>query len=308
MSEAAEAVEVEVLSPHDTAPDTKPGAKQKKLTTVKAVAPAISEQPLKEPSLQTGEQVPATPNKAAQEPTKQDSSTANKKNSRPKRQARPSRDEIIRQQSNPSTRLAGRQKTLTLPFQYTSDIMHEYIQLNQSKMLDAYERLAALLRMLVNSAELHKEVKDWINTNTKIADVQLTELTNQRLAILEQAGDVDFPKIKIPEDYHTEFEASHPIANLMIATLQRVDVELNECEKLYMALLIDDIEYRQLFNQATNVIRGSVDRIFKATNPGKRKENGRYSPGQLAAWIREGNKLIFADVPQNLKYLIDGDN
>jgi hypothetical protein len=148
-------------------------------------------------------------------------------------------------------------------------------------------------------------VKDWIGKNTQIADAQLSELTSQRLSILEQAEDVEFPTINVPATYETKFEASHPIANMMLATLRRVDTELAECEKLYLALLIDDLQYRQLFTQATNVIRGSVDRIFKATTPGRRKDNGRYSPAQLSAWLREGNKLMFNDVPSNLSYIIE---
>lgn len=239
---------------------------------------------------------------AANQPTQQAQQNKKKQQKRPPRL---SRDEQIRQQANPATRLSGRQKTIALPFTYTSDIMHEYILLNQSKMLDAYERLAALLRMLSTSADLHAEVKTWINKNTEIANAQLNDLTTQRMAILDQAGEIEFPTINVPDGYKTQFEASHPIANLMVATLRRVDSELSECEKLYMALLIDDLEYRRLFNQATNVIRGMVDRIFKATTPGRRKDNGRYSPAQLANWLREGNKLIFADVPQNLAYIIE---
>lgn len=222
-----------------------------------------------------------------------------------KKRPRLSREEQIRQQANPATRLSGQQKTISLPFSYSSDIMHQYIQLNQSKMLDAYERLAALLRMLSTNPNLYQDVKDWISKNTQIADAQLSELTSQRLNILEQAGDVEYPTILVPDTYETKFEASHPIANMMISTLRRVDMELAECEKLYLALLIDDLQYRQLFTQATNVIRGSVDRIFKATTPGRRKDNGRYSPAQLAAWLREGNKLMFTDVPSSLAYIVE---
>lgn len=221
-----------------------------------------------------------------------------------KRPPRPSREEIIRQQANPSTRLVGRQKTLKLPLQYKSNIMHEYIQMNQSKMLDAYERLAALLRLVSTAPDLHAHVKYWIGKNVEIADAQLTELATQRQLILEQVGDIAVPQIVVPESYKTEFEASHPIANTMVATLQKVDAELDECEKLYLSNLIDDLEYRQLFNQATGVIRGMVDRIFKATTPGKRQDGGRFNPAQLAAWLREGNKMIFADIPQNQAHLV----
>lgn len=222
-----------------------------------------------------------------------------------KRPQRLTKEEQIRQQANPSTRLTGKQKTLKLPLQYTSDIMHQYIQLNQSKMLDAYERLAALLRMVVSTPELHQQVKEWIGKNIEISNAQLTELSAKRNLIAQAAGDIQIPHIVVPESYHTEFEASHPIASTMVATLVKVDRELDECEKLYLAGAIDDVEYSVLFNQATGVIRGTVDRIFKATTPGRRKDNGRYSPALLAAWLREGNKLIFADIPQNLNYIIE---
>lgn len=222
-----------------------------------------------------------------------------------KRPARLTREEQIRQQANPSSRLTGKQKTLKLPLQYTSDIMHQYIQLNQSKMLDAYERLAALLRMIVSTPDLHQQVKEWISKNIEISNAQLTELSTKRALIAQSVGDIQIPKIVVPDTYHTEFEASHPIASTMVATLVKVDRELDECEKLYLAGVIDDVEYNLLFNQATGVIRGTVDRIFKATTPGRRKDNGRYSPAQLAAWLREGNKLIFADIPQNLNYIIE---
>lgn len=68
-------------------------------------------------------------------------SEAAKKKPQAKKRLRLSRQEQIQQQANPATRLSGQQKTIQLPFSYKSDIMHEYIQLYQSKMLDAYERL-----------------------------------------------------------------------------------------------------------------------------------------------------------------------
>jgi hypothetical protein len=237
------------------------------------------------------------------EPTKVVSVEAKAK--KPRQQKRVSRQEIIKQQANPSTRLAGRQKTISLKLTYTSDIMHEYLILNQSKMLDAYERMAGLLRMVAQTPDLFAHVNDWIAKNVEIARAQLQELSAHRETIVANIGEVDAPEINIPESYHTEFEASHPIAHKMIAMLRLVDVELNECETLYMSGVIDDLQYKQLFNQATSVIRGTVDRIFKATTPGKRKSDGRYNPAQLAAWLREGNKMLFGDIPHHLNHIIE---
>lgn len=217
---------------------------------------------------------------------------------------RPSLAERVEQQANPTTRLAGKQKTIVLPLDYASDIIHEYLRLNQSTMLSGYERLAALLRMLSREKDLVTQVNDWIGKNTQIAQTQLVELQAQRSALEEEAELADVPEIKTPDTYKTTFEASHPVATKMVAIARAVDAELVACENLYFAGVIDDNEYALLRDQATTIIRGSVDRIFKATKPGNR-EGGRFNPADLAKWIREGNRLMFTDIPQKLQYIID---
>lgn len=217
---------------------------------------------------------------------------------------RPSIAERVEQQANPTTRLAGQQKTIILPLHYKSNIMHEYLRLNQSTMLSGYERLAALLRMLSRDKDLLDQVNEWIAKNTEIAQVQTAELQAQRTAFEEAAELFDVPEIKTPDNYNTTFEASHPIANKMLAIAKAVDAELVACESLYFAGVIDDNEYTKLRDQATTIIRGSVDRIFKATKPGNR-EGGRFNPADLARWIREGNRMMFADIPQQLQHLVE---
>lgn len=220
---------------------------------------------------------------------------------------RPTIAERVEQQSNPTTRLAGQQKTIILPLPYASDIMHEYLRLNQSTMLSGYERLAALLRMLSRDKDLLAHVNEWIAKNTEIAQVQTAELQSQRTALEDAAELFDVPEIKTPDIYNTSFEASHPVANKMLAIAKAVDAELVACESLYFAGVIDDNEYAKLRDQATTIIRGSVDRIYKATKPGNR-EGGRFSPADLARWIREGNRMIFADIPQQLQHLVVVEN
>lgn len=224
---------------------------------------------------------------------------------KPKKQTarRPTLAERVEQQANPTTRLAGQQKTIVLPLNYLTDIMHEYLRMNQSTMLSAYERLAALLRMLSRDKELLAHANDWIAKNTEIAQQQITELQAQRSAIEEQIGDVDVPQINTPETYKTTFEASHPVANKMLAIAKAVDAELVACERLYFAGVVDDSEYAKLRDQATTIIRGSVDRIYKATKPGNR-EGGRFNPAELARWIREGNRMMFEDIPQAYQHII----
>lgn len=219
------------------------------------------------------------------------------------RRNRPTRQEMIERQANPTSKFAGRQKTMMLGFEYRSDILHEYLQLNQSTMLSAYERMAALLRMVANDKTCHQHVTLWITQNVTICDRQVKELQAQREAIIADTGADDLEmNINIPDDYKTTFEASHPIAHKMLAVLRLVDNELNESEVLYLAGVIDDESYNKLRSQATTVVRGSVDRIYKATTPGVRA-GGRYAPQQLAQWLRDGNKLMFADLPLQYEHL-----
>lgn len=216
---------------------------------------------------------------------------------------RPTLAERVEQQANPTTRLAGQQKTIVLPLNYLTDIMHEYLRMNQATMLSAYERLAALLRMLSRDKDLLAHANDWIAKNTEIAQQQITELQAQRAAIEEQIGDIEVPQIKTPDSYKTTFEASHPVANKMLAIAKAVDSELVACERLYFAGVVDDSEYAKLRDQATTIIRGSVDRIYKATKPGNR-EGGRFNPAELARWIREGNRMMFEDIPQAYQHIV----
>jgi hypothetical protein len=224
---------------------------------------------------------------------------------KPKKQTarRPTLAERVEQQANPTTRLAGQQKTIVLPLNYLTDIMHEYLRMNQSTMLSAYERLAALLRMLSRDKELLAHANEWIAKNTEIAQQQISELQAQRAAIEDQIGDIDVPQINTPETYKTTFEASHPVANKMLAIAKAVDAELVACERLYFAGAVDDSEYAKLRDQATTIIRGSVDRIYKATKPGNR-EGGRFNPAELARWIREGNRMMFEDIPQAYQHIV----
>lgn len=220
---------------------------------------------------------------------------------------RPSIAERVEQQANPTSRLAGLQKTIVLQLDYRTDIIHQYLRLNQSTMLSAYERLAALLRMLARDKDLLTHVNDWIAKNTEIAQLQITELQAQRVVIETSAGLVDIPEIKTPDSYHTTFEASHPVANKMLAIAKAVDNELVACEALYFAGVIDDNEYAKLLDQTTTIIRGSVDRIYKATKPGNR-EGGRFNPADLAKWIREGNRMMFSDIPHEYQHIVAVEN
>lgn len=210
--------------------------------------------------------------------------------------ARPTRKELIEQNANPVTRLAGSQKTFKVSVQFHSDILFGFMQTKQATMLAAYERLAALKRMLGRDPQLMQQVDNWMATNKEIVVAQIAELTKQREAIVDGKLMTEL-QINVPDTYETTFEASHPVVHKMIEIIEMVDEQLNQSEQVFFAGLMDDISYSKLRNDAIVIIRGSVDRIFKVTSPGNRS-GGRFNAKNLADWMREGNKLAFTDFPQ----------
>lgn len=205
-------------------------------------------------------------------------------------------------QLNPTTRLVDKVVTMKLPVSYESTILHEYLTYSQGTMLAMFERLGGLLRMLSKDTLLTKSVRQWQSLNLDICRKQLSEITARR-EILVMGMDIELPEINMPDSYKVEFVASHPIAHDMIKLIKAVSDELRENEALYMGGVIDDSDYEGLKAQAVTVLSGVVDRIAKATFPGKR-EGGGYNPAELAKYIRNGNRLKFADVPANVRDII----
>lgn len=195
---------------------------------------------------------------------------------------RPSRRELIERNANPTSRLAGSQKTFSIPVQFHSDILFNFMQTNQATMLSAYERLAALKRMLSRDAALLEQVDKWLATNKAILNAHIEQLAQKRgeLTAGKLIGDLT---VNIPSNYETVFVASHPVA--------------------HFAGLMSDTDYSNMRNDAIVAIRGTTDRIFKVTTPGNRV-GGRYNAKALADWMRQGNKLDFADFPQLAKDIV----
>ena len=208
--------------------------------------------------------------------------------------ARPSRKELVALNENPRSRLAGSQKTISVKAEYTSDILHSYMETNQLHMFSAYERLAGLLRMLGRDVALSQDVQAWIAANAEILHVQLGQMKEQ-ISQLTEGLMLDDLEVNAPT-FTTVFEASHPIIHKMVKLVVQVDEALNHCETIYLQGLLDDTQLNDLRQKAMGAIRASVDRIYKVTNPGTRS-GGKYNPLELAKWLRDGNRLKFEDTP-----------
>jgi|TARA_R110000796_G_scaffold50909_6_gene120213 hypothetical protein len=195
----------------------------------------------------------------------------------------------------------------------SSGLLREYLSSNTGLVVKIYGRIGGLLRMTSDNANLSTMVKDWDQTNINIAKKQLSDLSVQ-LDVVEltesEEGLVDFA-VEREEPLEIDWMVNHPIFRNVISVISDTDALILRAEHLYFKGTIDDVQFRGFQSQAFNVISGILDRVRKATSPGKRKtEKGdRYTPTELAKHIRTGGyKLEFFDLPSNLRKMSEEYN
>ena len=162
--------------------------------------------------------------------------------------------------------------------------------------------------MVSKDKGLLKMIRGWQGTNIKIAKKQLEEMSVRREAIeLEMGDELVMPELNIP-NWQLTFQVTHPICHEMIKLINSVNAEIKVNERLFFAGVMDEEGLERVKREALSTMSGVIDRIAKATSPGKRvpteKQKGGYSPAQLAAHIRKGFRLDFADAPQTFMDLI----
>lgn len=197
------------------------------------------------------------------------------------------------------TKHSGRMKTITTTIKYKTDHTHSFLNRNEQKILNAFERLAAILRMAKTSNTAYTRISEWhSDINLSVAQVQLDTLQEQRLlreSSLQLTGDFE---INTPEDYSIQFEVSHPVGHTITQLLIAVDNELNAIERLFLFGALDDLEYEQACKQASAILSGVTDRIMKVTSPGKR-EGGQFNPRYYLEFLRDPhfNLLSLCHIP-----------
>lgn len=195
----------------------------------------------------------------------------------------------------------------------SSGLLREYLSSNTGLVVKIYGRIGGLLRMTSDNANLSTMVKDWDETNINIAKKQLGDLAVQ-LDVVEltesEEALVDFA-VERDEPLEISWMVNHPIFRNVISVISATDDLVLRAENLYFKGTVDDVQFRGFQSQALNVLSGILDRVRKATSPGKRKtENGdRYTPSELARHIRTGGyKLEFFDLPSSLRKISEEYN
>tara|TARA_B100002049_G_scaffold170702_1_gene128840 strand:- start:800 stop:1615 length:816 start_codon:yes stop_codon:yes gene_type:complete len=190
----------------------------------------------------------------------------------------------------------------------SSGLLREYFSKNTGLVIKVYGRIGGLLRMTSDNNVINTMVSDWAATNMDIALAQVEEIEAQHEAALlaagvenEDKGDVEVDR---PEPLDVNWVVNHPSFHVLRKVITKIDQAIVKAENLYYEGIMDDIQFRSLQAQAINIIGGILDRIRKATAPGKRttKDVTRYVPAELSKHIREGGyRLEFFDVPASVR-------
>ncbi|PLT25088.1 hypothetical protein [Pseudoalteromonas sp. MelDa3] len=198
-----------------------------------------------------------------------------------------------------TTKHAGKMKTITTTINYETDHTHSYLKLNEHKILNAFERLAAILRMAKTSSVAYTRISEWHrDINLNLAQAQLDTLHEHRVEREKSLPVMGDFIINTPDNYAMQFEVSHPVGLTITQLIVAVDKELNAIEKLFMFGALDDLEYEQACKQAAAIVTGVTDRIMKVTSPGKR-EGGQFNPRYYLEFLRDPqfNMLQLCDIP-----------
>lgn len=194
-----------------------------------------------------------------------------------------------------------------------SDYMREYIGSNIGSLIMLYGRIGGLLRLVDTDERLSSMVEDWVSCNEKIAFHQLEETKAQLEQIQMQSfNKVDIPmEIERPAPINSTWSVNHSSFTGLIRLLVTIDEFLVESEEVYFKGLMSDVQVRQLSLQTQNVISSYLERILKATSPGRRivNEQYKYSNRELHKHIKDaGYRLEFYTLPKELASLVEEYN
>ncbi|MDC9502950.1 hypothetical protein [Pseudoalteromonas sp. Angola-18] len=201
-----------------------------------------------------------------------------------------------------TTKHTGKMKTIITTVRYETDHTHSYLKLNEHKILNAFERLAAILRMAKSSSDAYTRISEWHrDINLGVAQAQLDIFHEHRLEREKSLPVMDEFTINTPDDYTMQFEVSHPVGLSITQLIMAVDKELNAIEKLFMCGALDDLEYAEACRQAAAIVTGVTSRIMKVTSPGKRK-GGQFYPRYYLEFLRDPhfNMLSLCGIPHDI--------
>lgn len=202
----------------------------------------------------------------------------------------------------------GKKKTFTkvlkVKVDIRSGIMMDLMRKNADWVLEKFQRFGGLRHMLARDPLLTEMINLWQATNMKIGYVLIEDL-EQRYEAIELAVEPEIPVIEVPDDWFWDVEARFPIVHDYVKLVRKLDAAMDRLEGLHLAGAVDESEVLKGKHAAIQILTGVGQRMAKATLPGKRSENNRYSARTMNDFIREGWRLEILDFPFELREMVE---
>jgi hypothetical protein len=219
----------------------------------------------------------------------------------------------IKQKQN--VQVPERKETTRIKYQtiMRSDYMRGYVDENIGSLIMLYGRIGGLLRLVDTDVRLSSMVEDWILYNERITVHQQGESKAQLEQIQMQSFGMTEIEMEIerPQALKSTWAVNHSSFTGLIRILISLDAFLVESEETYFKGLMSDVQMRQLTLQVQSIISSYLERILKATSPGRRvvDEKYKYSNRELYKHIKDaGYRLEFFTLPKDLSSLVEEYN
>lgn len=198
---------------------------------------------------------------------------------------------------------SGKRVTMTRELTYQSDLTATFLNQNYNRIIQVFERLAAILRMAKDDAAAYKKITQWHdNVNLAIANEQLETIEEQLRQITIKTPSEEELELNVPDAYKIKFEVTHPVTIGILNTFASIDSVAANIQRALFEMRIDDLQHDSAQRQTLKVLHGILDRIGKITAPGKR-EGGRFSTSYYVKLLKDPtfDLVALTDMPYEIR-------
>ncbi|MEZ8030337.1 hypothetical protein [Enterovibrio norvegicus] len=157
----------------------------------------------------------------------------------------------------------------------TSEGLHLYLEKDIGKLHGAIERAATLFIHTEENDELRKIVESIILPCFEEMETSTREFVREGQALTRSHKRVVSPDVTTPANYNMVVPMTHPLFTNAIDVIERINLQLQRIEVLWILGHIDDKVKRRATIQGTAILDRLCNEIFKITNKLRALDTGR---------------------------------
>lgn len=188
-------------------------------------------------------------------------------------------------QNNRRPAFVQNRKSVPYTISVQSNAMLEYMSRHGGAAAGAFQRIAGLIQLTSNNAIVRERLDKWLEEVIKVAQ-ERTEALKAQQEKYSEGMVVNVPRPKIPDNYKTTVEITHPVFWKLVGLVEMIDSVMAEIEYLWLAGQLEDVHLGNANGQATNTIKTLVNRMYYVTNASRNRKGGLYSPEAYAELMR----------------------